>query len=443
MNMNALYPVVVDLSDSEYAPQGFCCSQFLCSGGVEFSLNDLVSPEQMPITYEDDRRELVRSQSNAMRRSRSQGLSLASTPLTQAQFETRNEYDDAVFDHRRMTFNDLYVLTRLIHKGLRSVIWECVHRATGQRYAVKIVDRRNLNKNKEKAVYREIHMLDIIDPNTPGTIHLHQYFDEFTHLYIITEYIPGGNLLARIIRKKNISEAETKVVIRSMLECLVSHHRNGTVHRNLKPDNILLDGLSAIIADYGLAAQLMYDDTGQMVLFTSRCGTSAYVAPEILNKQPYASQVDMWGVGIIAYMCLAGYPPFADNSKQVLFEMISKGAYTFDPKDWAKVSRSAKRFISSLLHVDPSVRMTAEEALHHPWLAVKIPAPPVVEEVIAPPPPPLDTISPKTSPTNKLRRALSNLLGGKKDYGIEKAGDDGSMTSYNTSNMSTDNPGQR
>lgn len=114
MNMNALYPVVVDLSDSEYAPQGFCCSQFLCSGGVEFSLNDLVSPEQMPITYEDDRRELVRSQSSAMRRSRSQGLSLASTPLTQAQFETRNEYDEAVFDHRRMTFNDLYVLTRLV-----------------------------------------------------------------------------------------------------------------------------------------------------------------------------------------------------------------------------------------------------------------------------------------------------------------------------------------
>jgi calcium/calmodulin-dependent protein kinase I len=295
-------------------------------------------------------------------------------------------------------------------------------------------------------VYREVQNLDLIDYKTPGTIHLHEFFNEPNHFYIVTEYAPGGSLLARIVRQKNLSEEDTKRIVRSILETLKVQHRNGSVHRNLKPDNILLNGQSAMIADYGLATQFMYTDTGERLMLTERCGTSAYVAPEILNKRPYDTQVDMWGVGIIAYMSLAGYPPFADEDKQVLFSMISKAAYTFNPQDWASISRSAKRFISSLLHVDPGVRMTAEEALEHPWLVAQVP--PVTPEIetVATLIPPV-TVKPAKN-GKKLHRVLSKLLGsrtkevGDKATAVDKC-DEQSTTSYSTSILSSDVTGRR
>ena len=291
-----------------------------------------------------------------------------------------------MFNHHRksctLLTSTFLVVKFQVHRGVISVIWECVHRTTCLRYAVKVVDRRRLNRRGKAAIYREVKMLAIIDPKAPGTIHLHQFFDEPTHFYIVTEYASGGNLQARIDRKQNICEDETKRIMRCVLECLVYQHKRGIVHRNIKPDNIVLEGTTAMIVDYRHAAKLMYSDTGEMVMLTAQCGTSSYVAPEMLNKQPYSSQVDIWGVGILAYMCLAGYYPFSVDSKQAVYERISKGSYTFETKDWASISGPAKHFISSLLHVDPDVRMTAEEALQHPWLAFPIHVKPVVEEFV-------------------------------------------------------------
>ena len=312
-----------------------------------------------------------------------------------------------------------------------------MHRATGLRYAVKVVDRRRLNKRGEDAVYREVDMLGHIDFKTPGTIHLRQFFDEPTRFYIVTEYATGGSLLTRIRQKNGLPEEDTKNVIRSILESLTVQHRNGTVHRNLKPDNILLNGQSAMIADYGLATRLYDPSTGRRMLITERCGTSAYVAPEILNKRPYDTQVDMWGVGIIAYMSLAGYPPFADEDKQALFSMISCASYTFDARDWAGISRLAKKFVSSLLHVDPGVRMTAEEALEHPWLSLPPPPAPSIIELVD-----TSVLNDATLPTKKCiakkrPRVWSKFLGSKKnENGVDKIRDDGSASTRNTSVMS-------
>ena len=296
------------------------------------------------------------------------------------------------------------------------------------------MDRRRLNKQGEDAVYRELDILGDIDSNTPGTIHLRQFFDEPTRFYIVTEYATGGSLLAHIQQQNALPEDDTKNIIRSVLESLKVHHHNGIVHRNLKPHNILLNGHSVMICDYGLATRINNSSKGGRMLLTERCGTSAYVAPEMLNKRPYDTQVDMWGVGIIAYMSLAGYPPFANEDKQALFSMISCASYTFDPRDWAGRSRLAKQFISSLLHVDPAVRMTAEEALEHPWLSLPLPPAPSIIELVD-----TSVLNDATSPTKKdtakKRRAIwSKFLGSKNDEnGVDKISDDGSTSTRRTS----------
>jgi calcium/calmodulin-dependent protein kinase I len=100
------------------------------------------------------------------------------------------------------------------------------------------------------------------------------------------------------------------------------------------------------------------------------CGTPGYVAPEILEREPYGIECDMWSLGVIVYILLGGYSPFEEQSQDVLFEKIRLGDYTFHEEFWDPVSADAKNLITSLLTVDPERRLTAEEALAHKWMTV-------------------------------------------------------------------------
>ncbi|CAM9580133.1 unnamed protein product, partial [Discosporangium mesarthrocarpum] len=137
-----------------------------------------------------------------------------------------------------------------------------------------------------------------------------------------------------------------------------------------QPENLLLvseeDDALVKVADFGFAQKLMPD-----IGLTTQCGTPGYVAPEILMRRKYDQKVDMWSVGVITYVLLGGYPPFHDENQAKLFMKIKKGVYLFHPEFWSDISPEAKDLIKRMLTVEPSKRISADEALEHPYLKVK------------------------------------------------------------------------
>ena len=159
---------------------------------------------------------------------------------------------------------------------------------------------------------------------------------------------------------------------RTMLDSIKYLHKQGIAHRDLKPENILLKDKSnaaAIkITDFGLSKIFCGDDAAQEVVMKTACGTPGYVAPEVLGREAYSHQVDLWSIGVIVYILLCGFPPFYGDNDAQMFKRIKAGQYKFLSPYWDPISADAKDFVKNLLVVDPRKRMTAAEALNHRWL---------------------------------------------------------------------------
>jgi len=426
INVNTLYPVVHDLTDIESVeqPHGCCHDSILGVSPGCFSLKDLVNPQfssipWSPTPVDEEFNEMISKQQKYFGR---QATFQIPYPISLV-VDDRN--DSIRSDDRRMKFDEVYVLTREVHKGKRSTVWECVHRATGIRYAAKVVDRRKLGLRDDHMILCEYLMLKHVHKAPSGIAKLVDFFEEQTHFNIVMEFANGGDLLTTLAKKGKLSEEDSKQLAKSLLKGIDYLHKNGICHRNLKPENLLLkdsqDASSVMIADFGMASRMSRDSGGNIVQLTARCGTSSYVAPEVIQQVPYDTQVDMWSLGVIVYYVLTGSLPFNDVSRRDLFSKITKCQYRFHPADWLGISKSAKRFISNLLHVDPEVRLDPQEALHHSWLAE-------MEPQIAP-----EHITPKTTnKTLKLKLSTMNKSRGKKLMGVWKSCSPGSRKRRST-----------
>ncbi|CAN0277387.1 unnamed protein product [Ectocarpus sp. 4 AP-2014] len=179
----------------------------------------------------------------------------------------------------------------------------------------------------------------------------------------------GGELFDRIVKKAFYNEKEARDLCRILLDAVRYCHDLGIVHRDLKPENLLLtsqhDDANVKLADFGFARSIM----GGFV--STQCGTPGYVAPEILRAESYGTSVDMWSIGVIVYILLGGYPPFHDENQTRLFRKIKAGNFKFHPEYWQSTSNEAKDLIRRLLTVDPKKRLTAAQAVTHPWLLSK------------------------------------------------------------------------
>uniref|UniRef100_A0A671KZB5 calcium/calmodulin-dependent protein kinase n=1 Tax=Sinocyclocheilus anshuiensis TaxID=1608454 RepID=A0A671KZB5_9TELE len=142
----------------------------------------------------------------------------------------------------------------------------------------------------------------------------------------------------------------------------------GVVHRDLKPENLLLasklKGAAVKLADFGLAIEVQ----GDQQAWFGFAGTPGYLSPEVLRKEPYGKPVDMWACGVILYILLVGYPPFWDEDQHRLYQQIKAGAYDFPSPEWDTVTPEAKDLINKMLTINPAKRITAAEALKHPWI---------------------------------------------------------------------------
>ncbi len=216
-------------------------------------------------------------------------------------------------------------------------------------------------------LYREIDIMRKL--RHPHIVQLLDLYQTKEKLYLVLELVEGGELFDKIIERGHYSEKDAADIVRQMLNGIKYMHENGVAHRDLKPENILCGNKGEIkIADFGLSK-----DFGASNLQTS-LGTPGYVAPEVLSGNPYDNSVDIWSIGVITYVLLCGFTPFYAENQRELFEQILAADYTFPDPEWTEISAEAKDFISKILVTNPAVRLTAAQALDHPWIVDKAPA---------------------------------------------------------------------
>lgn len=274
-----------------------------------------------------------------------------------------------------------YLLESVAGKGTTSTCYKCVRTTDDRRFACKIIQKKRLASSKRKRLEvatqlrREVHVLQRVDH--PHIAKLVQHFEDDEFLILVMELLEGGELFDAIVKKKRFAEAEAVHVARSLLSAIQHMHQRGVVHRDLKPENMLLAvparpgqeaaldvPLNVKIIDFGFAKVLREGTTSSSFL-----GTGGYLAPEMLLRQPYDASVDMWSFGVLTYLLLCGRLPFPattqlrpDQSIQTLYRL------TFPKRYWHGVSPMAVDFVRRVLVLDPSARLTASEALTHPWL---------------------------------------------------------------------------
>jgi len=260
----------------------------------------------------------------------------------------------------------VYEFKTELGRGAFSIVYLTTHRPTGIQYAVKVINKKDLGKDYEKNLKMEVDILKKV--NHPNIIALKELFDTPDKLYLIMELVTGGELFDKIVEKGSYTETEASQLVRKIVSAVDYLHNLGIVHRDLKPENLLLkradNDLEIAIADFGLSKIV-----GQQMMMQTACGTPSYVAPEVLNASGYGKEVDMWSIGVITYILLCGFPPFYGDTVPEIFEQIMEANFDYPEEYWGSVSKDAKDFINRLLVVDSDKRLTAGDALRHPWLA--------------------------------------------------------------------------
>ncbi|KAF4987194.1 hypothetical protein FDECE_15550 [Fusarium decemcellulare] len=263
-----------------------------------------------------------------------------------------------------------YKVGKTLGAGSYSVVKECVHIDTGRYYAAKVINKR-LMAGREHMVRNEIAVLKKVSMGHQNILTLVDYFETMNNLYLVTDLALGGELFDRICRKGSYFESDAADLVRATLSAVAYLHDHGIVHRDLKPENLLFrtpeDNADLLIADFGLSRIM---DEEQFHVLTTTCGTPGYMAPEIFKKTGHGKPVDLWALGVITYFLLCGYTPFDRDSDFEEMQAILNADYSFTPIEyWRGVSTHAKDFIQRCLTIDATKRITAHEALQHPFVA--------------------------------------------------------------------------
>jgi len=300
-----------------------------------------------------------------------------------------------------------YVLSRAIGRGACGEVRLAFSRGTCQKYAVKVISKKKFSVGPRQAALRdEVEILKRL--HHPCVIRIEDVYETDEFLYIVLELVEGGELFDRVVSVVRFEEPIAKLLFYQMLVAVKYLHEQGITHRDLKPENVLLSSEKnetvIKITDFGLSKVV-----GEQSLMQTLCGTPSYLAPEVLltcGTGGYSKAVDLWSLGVILFICLAGYPPFSEEIKKyTLHEQIVKGIYSFPKEYWKTVSPQAIDLVKKLLTVDPKKRITVDEALQHPWISddeeVIEKANQLMSAVCPEMPPPARPISKKRHPSDE------------------------------------------
>lgn len=278
------------------------------------------------------------------------------------------EIDDA------NTFDDYYQVDErnYIGTGKFSVVHLCWNRFWPEkRCAMKVIDTRNTDSAGLSRVREEIKVLRVLGRNRYITSLLD--FDESSpHRFrLVMELCEGGELYDRIQQRKFYPETEARTCLHNLLEGVVYVHSKGIMHRDLKPENILLTNkvshTDIKITDFGLA-KMSRNFPEKLPRATSICGSDFYLAPEVIRQEEYGREIDIWAVGVIAYVIFSGSLPFFHDVLHKLYRRIVERDLTFVEDAWRQVSKGGMDFVIRMLQVRPGERPTSVSCLNHPWI---------------------------------------------------------------------------
>ncbi|KAF8730454.1 hypothetical protein HU200_017032 [Digitaria exilis] len=253
-----------------------------------------------------------------------------------------------------------YEVGRTIGEGTFAKVKFAQNTETGESVAMKVLDRSSILKHKmAEQIKREISIMKLV--RHPNVVRLHEVLASRKKIFIILEFITGGELFDKIIRHGKLNEADARRYFQQLIDGVDFCHNKGVYHRDLKPENLLLDSQGNLkISDFGLSA---WPAQGSALLRTT-CGTPNYVAPEVLSHKGYnGALADTWSCGVILYVLLAGYLPFDEVDLTTLYGKIESADYSFPP--W--FSGGAKSLIRRILDPNPETRIRIEDIRNDEW----------------------------------------------------------------------------
>ncbi|KAI6671489.1 hypothetical protein NL676_006374 [Syzygium grande] len=265
-------------------------------------------------------------------------------------------------------FDRRYTIGKLLGHGQFGYTYVATDKANGDRVAVKRIEKNKMVLPiAVEDVKREVKILQALTGHE-NVVQFYNAFEDDSYVYIVMELCEGGELLDRILSKKDsrYTEKDAAVVVRQMLKVAAQCHLHGLVHRDMKPENFLFkskkDDSSLKATDFGLSDFIKPGKKFQDIV-----GSAYYVAPEVLKRKS-GPESDVWSIGVITYILLCGRRPFWDKTEDGIFKEVLKSKPDFKRKPWPSISNSAKDFVNKLLVKDPRARLTAAQALSHPWV---------------------------------------------------------------------------
>ncbi|XP_060192709.1 calcium-dependent protein kinase 18-like [Lycium barbarum] len=265
-------------------------------------------------------------------------------------------------------FDKRFTIGKLLGHGQFGYTYVATDKSNGDRVAVKRIEKKKMVVPiAVEDVKREVKILKALAGHE-NVVEFYNAFEDDNYVYIVMELCEGGELLDRILAKKDsrYTEKDAAIVVRQMLKVAAQCHLHGLVHRDMKPENFLLKSTkedSPLKAtDFGLSDFIRPGKKFQDIV-----GSAYYVAPEVLKRRS-GPESDVWSIGVITFILLCGRRPFWDKTEDGIFKEVLRNKPDFHRKPWPTISNSAKDFVKKLLVKDPRARLTAAQALSHPWV---------------------------------------------------------------------------
>ena len=273
--------------------------------------------------------------------------------------------NDVIVSGNEINPEKIYIKIQLLGSGAFGEVWLVHHKDLDRDFAMKMIKKRKNKSNDEKEILNEIAILKTLDH--PKILKVIDFYSTPKKYYIITEYCPEGELFNEIIKIGKFDEGHAAFIINQILKAITYCHKMNIIHRDIKPENIMITNrekngcLQVKLIDFGTAKIF---EKGQEE--NRYVGSSYYMAPEII-KRKYDEKCDLWSIGVVLYILLTGRPPFDGNDDDEIIENVKKGVFDKWSYPFPLLSEQAKDLIFKLLQYDPKKRISAEQALEHPW----------------------------------------------------------------------------